>query len=265
MQLSWRFSPTSWKYTRSTPGNTYESVFGRKDYLSNVKWLLFIAFRPLVRGVENWPTVIRYYLSRDTSPTVAIRFRNHDILIAPRGYTFHAIAETLLLNAYRFQGSPSVVVDIGASIGDFALLASRDRKTRVYAIEQDSGYCRYLQENMDLNGRHSVRVFQKMADRRTLGSIVDGEEGKIDFLKVDCEGCEYDLLLHCPVEVLNRVRFMALEVHERPPYLKSNLIAHLKTSGFQVSESEGFGRGHHVYAWRSPSGDTQRFRAIPEG
>lgn len=255
MQHSLRISQVAWKYTRSTPGNTSQSAFGRKEYLSNVKWILFLAFRPLVLAVENWPTVLSYYLSRSRAATVAIRFRNRDVLIAPRGYTFHAIAETLLLNAYNFQRSPSVVVDIGASIGDFALLASRDSRTRVYAFEQDFGYFRYLQENMELNRRHSVRVFHTAADRRTLASIIDGGEEKIDFLKVDCEGCEYDLILHCPIAVLNRVRLIALEIHERPPFLKASLITHLKASGFQVSESEGFGKGHHVYAWRSTSED----------
>jgi hypothetical protein len=93
------------------------------------------------------------------------------------------------------------------------------------------------------------------ADRRTLGSIIDGGEEMIDFLKVDCEGCEYDLLLHCPVAVLNRVKFIALEIHDRPPFLKASLITHLKTSGFHISESERFGLGHHVYAWRDASED----------
>jgi len=51
------------------------------------------------------------------------------------------------------------------------------------------------------------------------------------------------------------VRFIALEIHERPPFLKASLITHLKASSFQVSESEGFGKGHHVYAWRSTSED----------
>jgi len=243
---------SSWKYARPTSANTSTASLGRRDYLSNFIWILFLAFRPLVREIENWPIVLRYYLSRSNVPAVTIRFRNHEVLQAPRGYIFEAIAGTLLLNAYRFDGSPTVVVDIGASVGDFALLASRKSGTRVYAFEKDSGYYSYLRENMELNRRHSVRVFQTAADRQTLGSIIEAGEEKIDFLKVDCEGCEYDLFLHCPATVLAKVKVIALEIHERPPYSKVSLIAYLRAAGFQVSESDAFWRGHFVYAFREP-------------
>lgn len=117
----------------------------------------------------------------------------------PLGITFfEAITGTLLINSYRFSGSPSVVVDVGASIGDFALLASRENETRVYAFEKDSGYLRYLRDKMKLNGRKSVQIFEESANRHTLKRIIESQEDKIDFLKVDCEGCEDDLLLHCP-------------------------------------------------------------------
>jgi hypothetical protein len=248
MLLQEKLIQPSWKYARPTSANTSASSLGRRDYLSNLIWLLFLAFGPLVREVENWPTVLRYYLSRSNAPMVPIRLRNHDVLLAPRGYIFEAIAGALLLNTYRFNGSPTVVVDIGASIGDFALLASRKEGTRVYAYEKDSGYYTYLQENMRVNRRRSVRLSPTAADWQTLVSIIEGGEEKIDFLKVDCEGCEYDLLLHCPVTVLRKVRLIAMEIHERPPYSKSSLIAYLRASGFEVSESYAFWRGHYLYA-----------------
>ena len=142
--LSQELSPVSWKYGRETSANASEAPFRRREYLSNALWLLFLAFGPLVREVQNWPTVLRYYLCRRSAPATAIHFWNHDILVAPRDYIFDAIAGTLLVNSYRFRRSPSVVVDVGASIGDFALLASRGNGTRVYAFEKDSGYVRYL-------------------------------------------------------------------------------------------------------------------------
>src|SRR5690242_9191039 len=64
-------SPTSWKYGRPTSANTSKAPFRRRDYLSNVLWL-FLAFGPLVREVQNWTTVLRYYLCRNSAPAVAI-------------------------------------------------------------------------------------------------------------------------------------------------------------------------------------------------
>src|SRR2546425_348966 len=104
--LSQELSPISWKYGRPASANTSEAPFRRRDYLSNALLLLFLAFGPLVREVQNWPTVLRYYLCRYRDPAVAIR--------------------------------------------------------------------------------------------HTLKRIIGSQEDKIDFLKVDCEGCEDDLLLHCP-------------------------------------------------------------------
>jgi hypothetical protein len=57
-------------------------------------------------------------------------------------------------------------------------------------------------------------------------------------------------LLHCPVEVLAKVRCIALEIHERPPYSKTDLTNRLRASGFQVSETRTYMHGHRVYARR---------------
>ncbi len=111
--LNQELSPVSWKCGHPTSANTSKAPFRRRDYLSNAVWL-FLAFRPLVREVQNWPTVLRYYFFRRRAPAVVIRFRNNDVLIAPRDYTFEALAGTLLVDSYRFRGSPSVVVDVGA-------------------------------------------------------------------------------------------------------------------------------------------------------
>src|SRR2546428_733074 len=86
--LSQELSPISWKNGRPASANTSEAPFRRRDYLSNALWLLFLAFGPLVREVQNWPTVLRYYLCRYRDPAVAIRFRNHDVLVAPWGLHF---------------------------------------------------------------------------------------------------------------------------------------------------------------------------------
>ena len=61
-----------------------------------------------------------------------------------------------------------------------------------------------LKDNMNPNGRRSVQIFDRAANRHTLKRIIESHEDKIDFLKADCEACEYELLLHCHAEVLAR-------------------------------------------------------------
>ena len=50
---------------------------------------------------------------------------------------------------------------------------------------------------MNPRGRRSIRIFEGAAHRNSLKRMIEAHEDKIDFLKVDCEGYEYDLLLRC--------------------------------------------------------------------
>jgi hypothetical protein len=184
-----------------------------------------------------------------------IILRCGDILNVPEDYLFEAIAETLLLNVYGFEklNSGDVVVDVGASIGDFALLASGNPEVRVYAFEPSPQYFRYLRSNVSSNKRRTVRMFNVPAGRQTLDTILNVYgEPRIDFLKVDCEGCEYKLLLQRAHGSLGTVRRIAMEIHEAPGYNKESLKGFLKREGFIVTEKINF-RGHYLFASREES------------
>lgn len=168
----------------------------------------------------------------------------------PRNYVFEAVAETLLLNVYGFDKGMGIVVDVGASIGDFVLLASRNRTAVVYAYEPNLEVFQYMRKNVDANNRSGVFLFNAGADEMTLQSITENGHREIDFLKVDCEGCEYNLLLRCPLGVLDKIRRIAMEIHSIDEHSKSDLIVHLKEAGFTVTERRGLSQGHHVYASR---------------
>src|SRR3989442_1332678 len=95
-----------------------------RHYLSNLKWLL-MSLHHLPHEVENWLQVLAYYLMPVHSSALVLRFRNGDVLRVPSTYSFEAIAETTLMNMYKFSEPVAVVIDIGASVGDFTVLASR--------------------------------------------------------------------------------------------------------------------------------------------
>jgi len=201
--------------------------------------------------VKNWPSVFLHYSSPFQRRPILITFRNGETLLVPKNYLFEAIAETLLLNVYRFNESstPRVVVDVGASIGDFVLFASRFGP-RVYAYEPDSESFKFLRTNVLSNGRQVV-LFNAPADRSTLDVILERyREPEIDFLKMDCEGCEYDLLLSCAVNTLSRIRAISIEVHRCKKGAPQQIVLSLKTMGFQVDLRERFGLGPYILAWR---------------
>ena len=75
-----------------------------------------------------------------------------------------------------------------------------------------------------------------------------------DFLKMDCEGAEYDILLSTGGETLRKIKQINMEYHlpqffgVGSPDLFPKLISHLKNAGFEVSvKKENYQRGY-IYA-----------------
>mgnify|MGYP001589892754 CR=1 FL=1 len=99
-----------------------------------------------------------------------------------------------------------VVMDIGAYIGDSSIAFAR-RGATVHAFEPFPEYWTYLADNVRLNGLDGQVVLHKagLADRdmpadadgiRLVDAIRYLDEHhieRVDILKLDCEGCEYEL------------------------------------------------------------------------
>ena len=220
-------------------------------YFSNLKWLV-ITFPLLFRRVDNWSRVFLYCLQPLHKGPLTIRFRNRDVLIVPKWYIFEGVAETLLQNVYHFDESlDNVVVDIGASIGDFTLFASRPKNVRVYSYDPDQTTFPYLQQNVAANRRATVRMFNRPASADSLQEIFQlYGEAEVDLLKIDCEGCEYELLFKCPSTLLSRVRKISMEIHPVKGRSKEELVRLLQGAGFSTSQAKEFGQGPYIYAWR---------------
>ncbi len=225
------------------------------NYISNLKWLT-ISFNRLVGEIENWVEVLAYFMSPVHRSPVKILLRNGDILTIPGNYIFEAVAETLLLNVYGFQKlrSGAVVVDIGASVGDFTLLASRDSDSRVYAFEPSHDSYSYMELNVASNRRGGIRMFNAPANAHTLDLILNAYgEPKIDFLKIDCEGCEYKVLLECSQANLVKIERIAMEIHQMSEFSIPEMIMTLRRAGFSISEWSRRGHGHYLFATRVPT------------
>ena len=85
---------------------------------------------------------------------------------------------------------------------------------------------------------------------------------RVDLLKCDVEGAEFDALLGAEVEVLRKVERIAVELHltsELPAGRADALRAHLRVAGFELEEEEGpemYGgtlKQLLLHGWRQPS------------
>jgi FkbM family methyltransferase len=161
------------------------------------------------------------------------------------------------------------VVDIGAGLGDFSVLAGKEcPQGIVHAYEPLAGSFALLEANLALNGLDNVRAFPEgvaaaagqlavsspnarpvstrfgrasgpaAVPAVTLAAVLDRlPDGRCDFLKIDCEGCEFDLLLQSSADVLARIGRVSLEAHEGyASYRTAELATWLREHGFVVRQ-----------------------------
>lgn len=166
------------------------------------------------------------------------------------------------------------IVDIGANIGTFTTYAAyRAPKARIVAVEPEPGNLAMLRRNVAnnrLEGRVTVvpaaiggadgtvtlhasnkssgghSLYHRYGDGGhdvqvpmvALGSLFEknGVE-RCDYLKLDCEGGEYEAVYSLTEEQLERVRFMAVEYHlfsDNPRHKPDVLKAYLQERGFRI-------------------------------
>jgi predicted nucleic-acid-binding Zn-ribbon protein len=104
-----------------------------------------------------------------------------------------------------------IVIDIGAAIGEFSIHAAKKADT-VYAFEMVIESIERLQDNIKINNCTNINVIQQRV--QSLGDLF-GEHKieKCDFLKIDCEGCEYTIFENVTPAVLDKIEYIAMEVH----------------------------------------------------
>lgn len=169
---------------------------------------------------------------------------------------------------------PVTIVDVGAHYGYFSLFANANTTsgTEIIAVEPAAENVRILKQNMQLNDLQNVRVVEGALSgeegeielytaKSDNYSLFDSEANKlssnkavrveavtlahimqrhdiqsIDFLKMDCEGAEYPVLMEAPTSVLDRIQTISLEFHDvqSEDYNSFKLLRFLKASGFSI-------------------------------
>ena len=169
------------------------------------------------------------------------------------------------------------VIDIGAGIGDFSVYAAYQKPgVTVYAYEPYPESYRLLVKNLGKNKIENVQPYNlavwsgegplnlnissgeplKFESHRadhvqndpdmltvqavSLESILNEHHlEKLDLLKLDCEGAEYDILMDAPPQILHRVDRIIMEWHDFAGVDDHHaLAAYLRDLGYRVVEHE---------------------------
>lgn len=100
---------------------------------------------------------------------------------------------------------------------------------------------------------HFDDAHHKVAIRvKALASFMEEHQiEKIDLLKMDCEGAEYDILFHLPDVFFSRIDKMAMETHDTESYKTEDMTRFLVSKGFQVKYvTRPATATGHVWAWK---------------
>ena len=233
-------------------------------YASFVRW-------PFLPWFNFWFSKRGSPYQENGAPHISVRAHSYISKIIDSHMAFTCITERQYEpDGYAIQNG-DVVVDIGAHIGSFALLAHA-RGARVVACEPSPENYRMLSKNIACNNMHNITALQiciagddgvrelfldaRNAARNGLygaGHSVSVPALSIaellrqqniaqcDFLKMDCEGAEYEITEAAPLETFTHINKIAMEYH-LPPYFGLNtqihklsrIIEKLKQSGFEV-------------------------------
>lgn len=168
----------------------------------------------------------------------------------------------------------SVIVDIGAHLGYFTLFASKNSKknSTIIAVEPakknyeilckntaDCGLSHIKTLNMALSDKQGTQDFFKgrspnyslfskdvnalsthqgeKVESITLPGLFDMFKlQRVDFMKMDCEGAEYPVLLNADTGILSAINTISIEFHDlkTPGYTGYRLAGHLEKCGFKI-------------------------------
>ncbi len=168
----------------------------------------------------------------------------HPVIVRAGGFEILArtpldiwtVKETIIDDCYRSRSAlkrAKVVVDIGAAMGDFTILAAR-WANRVIAYECDADRSALLSYNLWHSHKNAVNFRAKAA--KSLKQVLRGIS-TCDFFKIDCEGCEYEVLGKATLVDLAKIRRLAMEVHFFTDAMSSafpGLVTKLKQAGFRL-------------------------------
>lgn len=236
------------------------------------RWLYYVSsILTILLGMSPKLTIIKTFLGWNCKPfyitlTGGLQFKVRTAM------DIWVIKETCLDRDYEHYGTPLhagwTIVDIGGGLGDFTLFAARSSKSAVHVYEPFPESHALLQENLRHNQFNNVQVFAEAVSGKQgqlrlttgtgvavrhstaqqdetadltvtavpLSTVIQRLASKhIDFLKMDCEGGEYDILLNADDASLDAISHICMEYHDDlTPHTHIELVQFLSEKGFHV-------------------------------
>ena len=231
--------------------------------MSNLITKITIIFK-LKKEIKNWKIPILYYFGLKNREEV-IKFKNGLKCIIRNKSDSIAFLEVFFLNTNDWMDEfkikeKDIVIDIGAHVGYFSMYSSINAKQgKIFAFEPYDKSFELLIKNLDINRIKNV-IPQNLGVTKESGTstlylkkdfsignsiyknlnsdskieiktisvqdiIKNNNLQKINILKLDCEGAEYQILLNLDHETLEKIDKIVSEMH---PKIESFKIEEVK-------------------------------------
>jgi len=236
----------------------------------------FSKVRILVRSwkiLKNWYLYPLVYFKLTKKDYVIFETRSGlKIKIRVNSTDLMALTHVWIIQEYSGDDFPisndDVIIDVGAHIGLFALFASQFCKNgKIFCYEPIKENYKILIENIEMNqiqnifpnnlavtketsrvkiflnddqSGHSMFIQNKNfveVDSKSLSDIfIDNGIKECDFLKLDCEGAEYEIVESLSADLFTKINKTVIEYHmvDTKPELLEQLINKLKQFSFSV-------------------------------
>lgn len=244
----------------------FKNKFPIESVLKNKNHLLLRSFNAvfLVAHSQKIPN-IKYNIENDIVTISLLKFPNKEVKFYG-GMNNGDIIYGFVGNDYgKLPISGKTVIDIGANIGDTSIYFALHGANKIIGIEPFPKNYELAKKNILSNGlSDKIEIVLAGCSSRMDQIIVDPKhESNIEsqlknstsgitiplltieeivkkynvpeesILKMDCEGCEYDSIIHTPDEILQRFSHIQIEYHSGYRDLKEKL----ERCGFKITIS----------------------------
>lgn len=239
----------------------------------------FFSLLQSIRFLSNPWEILKLFQKKP----ITLRFRNGLKLTVSQPIDILIVKETIIDDSYRLKalGECRNIIDVGAAFGDFSLFASHIHpEAKIIAFEPNPESFSLLKENIKLNKANTITLYNQAIGKQgkiklyiprdnVQGTTVKISARKIvdvvsvplsdyigsvvDFLKIDTEGAELEVLASIKKAQFTKIKRIICEYHNHlVEHQDEKITQFLMSEGFKTAQikDEYFPLIGYISAWR---------------
>ena len=226
---------------------------------------------------KNWNDLLTIYFKLTKKETVVLETKNNiKLKIRVNSTDFMALTNVWIIEEYAKEGfdikNDDIIIDIGGHIGLFSIYAAEKCKSgKIFTFEPVKDNFKILKENIETNKIKNIfpekvaisnksskvtiflsdddaghGMYSKSSNTITIDAInleeifLKNNLKKCDFLKIDAEGAEFDILENISEDMLKTISKIVIEYHifeENSIKRLENIMEKFEKNGFKITKN----------------------------